>query len=95
MPLKLTSNVGRLDLTNVGSFNLSPGKINILIKPGCRATVVRGGKTVLLGEALSTDVKVQNLVDDIYTIERFRKIVVTVDEEDKSRGQFIYWNRHF
>ena len=89
MPLKLTSNVGRLDLTNVGSFNLALGKINILIKPGCKANVVRGGKTVLLGEATTTDVKVSGtpMVDDIYTIERgLEKIVVTVDEERQSAG---------
>lgn len=95
MPLRLTSNVGRPVLENVGSAFLDSNKIIIQVEAYCKATVTRDSQNVVLlqtGEVVGKTSGVPK-VGDVYTIEHgLEKLVVTVEEEREYAPDNIYIN---
>ncbi|MFZ3301493.1 MAG: hypothetical protein WA152_02120 [Microgenomates group bacterium] len=95
MPLRLTSNVGRPVLKNVGSVVLDFDKIIIQVEPHCKATISRDGKNITLlqtGETLGKTSGVPK-IGDVYTIEHgLEKLTVTVEEEREYAPDNIYIN---
>ena len=95
MPLKLTSNVGRTSLDNVGSVMLDSGKIVIQAEENCIASLNRDGQHIILLRLNELPGKTSGIpkVGDIYTIEHgLEKLVVTVDEEREYAPDNIYIN---
>jgi len=94
MLLKLTSNVGASSLEGVGSIKLESGKIHIEAFLGCRASITRDRKVVVLITDTQDARKVLGVpkVGDVYTIERgFEKLTVNVEEDRhlETRNIFI------
>lgn len=95
MPLKLTSNVGRPHLDNVGSVALGSDKVVVQTEAGCTATLNRDGQNITLLKLNEIPGKISGIpkVGDIYSIEHgLEKLVVTVEEEKEYIPNNIYVN---
>lgn len=95
MPLKLTSNVGRPSLDNVGFVTLDSGKIVIQTEANCTATLNRDGQNITLLKPSELPSKTSGVpkIGDVYTIEHgLEKLIVTVEEEKEYTPDNIYIN---
>lgn len=95
MPLKLTSNVGRPSLENVGSVSLDSDRIIIQVQPHCKATIRRDNQNITLLQTGEIAGKTSGVpkIGDVYTIEHgLEKLVVTVEEEREYAPDNIYVN---
>ncbi len=95
MPLKLTSNVGRPFLDNVGSVSLDSEKVVIQAEANCIATLNRDGQKITLLKLSEIPTKTSGIpkLGDVYSIERgLEKLVVTVEEEKEYSPDNIYIN---
>lgn len=95
MPFKLTSNVGRPFLDNVGSIILDSNKIIIQVEPHCKATINRDNQNITLLQAVETASKTSGVpkIGDVYTIEHgLEKLIVTIEEEKEYTPDNIYIN---